>query len=182
MERKSPLLYFAYGSNMNPGQIALRCPGAKRIVAARLPDHRLAFFGHSERWDGGEETVMPAPGQTVHGMVYALAFSALDRLDAWQGVRLDGGGGGGYFHSPAMVFDLKGATFDILMYRKDILGPPRPPSIEYRAHILDGARDCGLPEDYCRALMAIPAEPARYAVPREDDADRFLRSMAGCVC
>ena len=73
------------------------------VATARLADHRLGFYGYSPIWDGGLETVLPAPGREVWGVVYALSFSDADSLDTWQGVRLNGTGT--YFHYPAEVTD-----------------------------------------------------------------------------
>lgn len=175
-----PILYFAYGSNMNPAQMAIRCRGCKKVAVARLSGYRLDFFGHSQRWDGGEETVIIAPGERVLGVVYELSHSALDRLDAWQGVRLDGSGR--YFHSPAEVIGLDGKVYPVLIYRKDILGEPRPPSTEYLAYILAGAEEQALPTEYIARLRAVPSQLARYVVPKTEDADRLLMSAASCAC
>ena len=65
------ILYFAYGANMHPGQIKARCLGAGFVTVARLPGHKLAFFGASTVWDGALETVVPAPGREVWGVVYS---------------------------------------------------------------------------------------------------------------
>lgn len=175
-----PILYFAYGGNMNPAQMAMRCQGCKTVAVARLQGYKLAFYGHSQRWDSAEETVIAAPGAQVWGVVYEVSHSAFDRLDAWQGVRLDGSGR--YFHSPADVIGLDGKTYPVLIYRKDILGVARLPSTEYLASILTGAEEHGLPSDYIEVLRALPSQQARYGVPRTEDADHLLLSAAQCAC
>ena len=53
-KRRPDMFYFAYGASMNETQISARCHKPKAIAIARLADHKLAFFGHSETWDGGE--------------------------------------------------------------------------------------------------------------------------------
>jgi hypothetical protein len=37
------VLYFAYGSNMNWEQMKTRCPSARFVAVALLPDYKLAF-------------------------------------------------------------------------------------------------------------------------------------------
>lgn len=175
-----PILYFSYGGNMNPSQMAIRSQGCKTVAVARLQGYKLAFHGHSQRWDGAEETVIVAPGERVFGVVYELSHSALDRLDAWQGVRLDGSGR--YFHSPAEVIGLDGKVYPVLIYRKDILGEARLPSTEYLASILTGAEEHGLPPAYIDILRSLPSQSARYGVPRTEDADRLLMTAAQCAC
>ncbi|PKU24703.1 gamma-glutamylcyclotransferase [Telmatospirillum siberiense] len=178
---KSPILYFAYGANMNGGQISSRCRTKPRVVAvAKLPGYGIAFFGHSERWDGGEETALARAEESLWGVVYELSHSAFDHLDAWQGAKLDGSGP--YFHSPAEAIGEDGTTYAVLLYRKDILGEARAPSTEYLEHIVSGAEEHGLPAAYVRKLRSITSEKAGYPVPRADDADRILGAALSCAC
>ena len=43
------VLYFAYGSNLDEGQMLERCPGAKTMGHATLPNHALTFGGFSHK-------------------------------------------------------------------------------------------------------------------------------------
>lgn len=157
------LLYFAYGSNMNPQQIKTRCLGAEVLAVARLVDHRLAFFGSSTVWDGALETVVPAPGRDVWGVLYALSPLDADSLDAWQDARFDGTGA--YFHFPVVVVDVLGQCHEALLYKKDLLGRPQKPSREYLEHIARGAETRGLPPEYIDNLRGLAAQKASYPVP-----------------
>ena len=78
-------LYFAYGSNLDRGQMQARCPGARVVGPARLRGHRLEFAGHSARWGGGVATVVPAEGRAVEGVLYELRPEHLDALDVQEG-------------------------------------------------------------------------------------------------
>lgn len=161
--KNGKILFFAYGSNMHPDQIAARCLGAAFLGPARLDGYRLAFFGQSFVWDGGLETVAPAPGWELWGVLYALSHLDADSLDAWQDARFNGTGT--YFHFPVTVTDLAGASHEALLYKKDMLGPPRKPSSAYLEHIAQGAEARGLPPAYVAALRALPAKKAAYPVP-----------------
>ncbi|HVI50145.1 MAG TPA: gamma-glutamylcyclotransferase family protein [Candidatus Sulfotelmatobacter sp.] len=175
------VLYFAYGGNMNFEQISARCAKPQFVSVARLPGHEIAFYGHSERWDGGEETLRAMPGCDLYGVVYELSPSAFDRLDAWQGVKLDGTGG--YFHRPAEVIGLDGARYSTLLYKKSEMREPSLPSSGYLAHILAGAQAHGLPEDYLSSLRALSSHQAGYPVPKPERTDRFLMTGGGgCGC
>lgn len=156
-------LYFAYGSNMNEGQIRARCSKPVAVAVARLAGHRVSFHGYSRTWDGGLETVVPAPGHHVWGVLYKLSFRDWDHLDAWQGARLDGSGA--YFHFPVRVTAADGSAPAVLLYKKDILGPPRKPSREYLAHIVSGAVQHRLPSAYIDELRATASAPATFGVP-----------------
>jgi len=171
-------LYFAYGSNMNEAQIRARCTRPVAAGIARLPDHRVEFFGYSRVWDGSMETVVPAPGQEVWGVLYKLSYSDWDRLDAWQDVRMDGNGV--YFHYPARVTGPSGDSPVVLLYKKDILGVPRVPSREYLDHIVRGAVHHGLPAPYIDELRRHESAPASYSVPLAPRFDRALLVQSPC--
>ena len=164
--RKDRQYYFAYGSNMNPGQMAERCVAPRVVCAACLRGYRLAFYGRNRMWDGGRETVVPAPGQDVWGVLYELSFGDAASLDAWNSVRLDGGGA--YFHYPVLVCDAAGREHTAVLYKKDVLGQAVPPSSEYLAHIVAGAIANALPYDYVTCLKNLQNMPARYPVPKRD--------------
>jgi hypothetical protein len=172
-------LFFAYGSNMNEGQIRSRCQKPEVFAMAWLPDHEVSFFGYSARWDGGEATVMSRPGQDVWGVVYKLSFADAERLDSWQGVRLDGGGP--YFHFPTEVTDARGVTYPVLLYKKDILNAGQRPSAEYLGHIVQGALARGLPPSYVEHLRKTQTITAGYPVPKEPNFDPS-RLAQDCEC
>ena len=162
--RGRKLLYFAYGAEMLSSRIRSRCASPKVVATARLADHCLGFYGYSPIWDGGLETVLPAPGREVWGVVYELCFTDADSLDTWQGVRLNGTGS--YFHTPAEVVDAKGAAYAVLVYKKNVLGEPSVPSRPYLDAILAGACEQALPAQAIETLEALAARPATYPVPK----------------
>lgn len=178
--QRPTILHFAYGADMNPGQIAERCSRAEMVAVARLPDHALSFHGHSQTWDGGEEAAVPRPGHDLYGVVYELSASDADSLDASQGVRLNGTGS--YFHSPAEVIGLDGRRFDVVLHKKDRLGVFRAPSTEYLDYIIAGARGHGLPAAYVDALQWIETSAARYPVPRRVLEQFRMVAASPCAC
>jgi gamma-glutamylcyclotransferase len=177
-EKFSEFDYFAYGSNMNREQIMARCVRPEVVGIARLPHHRLAFYGYSRVWDGGLETVVAAPGQEVWGVIYRLTVADWDRLDTWQDVRLDGTGA--YFHSPEQVMDTEGRTHLVFVYKKDSLREPRPPSREYLDFIIQGAAARGLPAGYREELSRLKSTPAGFEVPRQSKVSHELSLGSSC--
>lgn len=158
------LHYFAYGSNMNKEQMLARGAKPRVVGAAKLPDHELAFFDYSAVWDGAEETVVPAPGHDVWGVVYELSPGDRERLDNAQDARLDGSGA--YFHSPVKVTDQEGKVCTVLLYKKNKLGIPQKPSHEYLNVIIQGAVDRELPSAYVETLRRMESKKAEFVVPR----------------
>lgn len=178
--RDKSILHFAYGADMNPQQIAERCSRAKVLAVARLPDHALSFHGHSETWDGGEEALVPRRGQDLYGVVYQLSVSDADRLDAAQGVRLNGTGG--YFHFPADVIGLDGTHWSVVLHKKDVVREFRSPSHDYLDFIVAGAEHHGLPATYIDQLRWIETRAARYQVPRRALEQFRILATSSCAC
>jgi hypothetical protein len=172
------LYYFAYGSDMNQKQISTRCAKPRMIAVAKLPDYQLAFFGYSAVWDGAEETVVPAPGHDVWGVVYDLSPSDRDRLDNAQDARLDGSGS--HFHYPAKVTGEDGKAYSILLFKKDKLGISQKPSQEYLDFIIQGAIERELPPAYVESLRELECRRAQFAVPRERRSARELVAGGDC--
>lgn len=170
--------FFAYGANMNPRQIKMRCSHPVRVSAAFLADYRLGFYGHSAEWDSGMETAVKDHGSRLWGVVYALSDLDWERLDLWQDARFDGTGR--CFHYPVEVCDLRGCRYEARMYKLDVRSAMRAPSENYMEHILEGARENKLPPSYLDALLAIKTVPAHYAVPRLPGYDRGAAAGAGC--
>ncbi len=76
------MLYFAYGSLMSRSQLERLCPDAKPLRAACVPNHYLAFLGHSKAWEGGTAAIRLSPGHEVWGGVYEIdeeCRSAIER-------------------------------------------------------------------------------------------------------
>ena len=169
---------FAYGADMLAAQISERCSKPVLLAVACLADHSLGFFGHSDIWDGGVETVVPVPGQELWGVIYELTFMDEQRLDVWYDARLDGAGA--FFHYPARVLDTAGQPHTVLLYKKDILGSPSQPSRQYLEVIIQGATERGLPAAYIDGLRAIPAKDAAYPVPLRSDFQREIRVVTSC--
>jgi gamma-glutamylcyclotransferase (GGCT)/AIG2-like uncharacterized protein YtfP len=73
-------LYFAYGSNMDVGAMARRCPRSKALGLARLERHRLAVM--REGW----LTAVRDSRSAVHGVLWDLALSDIAALDRYEGL------------------------------------------------------------------------------------------------
>ena len=77
-------LTFAYGSNLDPAQIAARCPGARDAGFATLDGHELWFGGPSRLRGGGVLSVRPA-ASSVRGRLWDLDEAGLASLDRFEG-------------------------------------------------------------------------------------------------
>lgn len=66
----SETLYFAYGSNINLNQMAVRCPDAKVVEPAVLENYELLFRGNGSSF--GVATIAPKEGSQVQGILWKI--------------------------------------------------------------------------------------------------------------
>jgi gamma-glutamylcyclotransferase (GGCT)/AIG2-like uncharacterized protein YtfP len=150
--------YFAFGSNLNPEQMSVRCPGHKVVGLAALRDHRLVFPVVSRDWGGGVAGVQVAHGSIVWGVVYDLDDAQIASLDRYEG-----------YHGPGDSRNLyEREKIWVELTRPDDGSLPRrlraehyvianlasaaPPSRRYLDAILAGGRQHHLPDEYLAAL------------------------------
>jgi len=136
-----PLPYFAYGSNMDPAQMRVRCPGARIVGTATLGDHRWIINS------AGYATVIPSPGHTVYGVLWELTPAHLATLDDYEGLPEDL-----YWRTETMVDSLteqKPVQAIIYFARSEVEGQPVP---DYTGHIIRTAKDFVFPESYISEL------------------------------
>ena len=126
---KTPILYFAYGSNMNPARMGRRCPGATALGVGILRNHRLTERLYAD--------IDFQEGREVYGVLYLLTEAHLRSLDAHEGypkvyrrMWLDVEFGGGVYQ--AVTYEMTAET------KAARNGKPYPE--EYRRICSEGAR------------------------------------------
>ena len=132
--------YFAYGSNMDVRQMAVRCPAAVILGLASLPAH--AFLINTR----GVATVIPAHNKAVHGVLWEISPRDEARLDRYEGVA-----SGLYRKDIARVRVKDGTETDALIYLASDVRPGQARS-GYMERILEAAEHCRLPETYIATL------------------------------
>lgn len=151
------MLYFAYGSNLDPDQMRQRCPDHKVVGLAALRDHKLSYPRTSHDWGGGVASIQLAHGSTVWGVVYELSESDLAALDGYEGWRAQGDQHNVYDRE-VMFVDLTRPDDGSFQRRLRALvyvarpSNPAPPSRRYMDAILKGAKHHRLPEDHIAVL------------------------------
>jgi len=148
-------LYFAYGSNLDPGEMEMRCPGSRFLCRAFLPDHALRFHGYDKVWGGATATAEHTPGTVVHGIVVELAPGQFEALDRAEGCLGPGHPDNRFDRVQLPVVLENGETIEVFTY----IMRPQPagrPSRAYRWAILSGMRRWSLP---AAAIAALEAEP-----------------------
>ncbi len=160
--------YFAYGSNMDPGQMEQRGLEVMRAEVAVLRDHRLAFtFDASSRWMGGAADIVPEPGATVEGVLYHLG-NDIEAMDPWEGVPK-------WYRRIAVEVEAREGTVAAWTYEVVDKLPYQAPSEGYIGKMVLAARQHGLSPDYVDSLRLHLA----CAVRGVGDHERALRCVAG---
>ena len=152
--------YFAYGSNMASSQMAERCPGAVLLGTARLPGYRLAFDAWSNRRGGLVADVLPNPGSDVWGVLWRVTEEHAAALDRYEGVAR-----GQYRRETVPVESAAGEAVEAFAYVICDPGEEGPTTEGYRALLLEGAREHGLPPAWVKAIEEVPILPSRPSPP-----------------
>lgn len=147
--------YFAYGSNLEPRQMAKRCPGHRVLGRAVLRDHAIRFRGYGRDWAGAVATVEPLPGHDVHGVVFELTEAHYRALDQYEGRDGEGAPTNLYDRVPVRVRMEDGRQVEVDTYVMR-LDPEGTPSRRYRDAILAGMRHHGLPAEAIAELESHP--------------------------
>jgi len=145
------LLYFAYGSNMASRRLRQRVPSARLVDRARLTGHRLAW--HKQGGDGSGKCDIPAghPADAVYGVVYRMDPRHKPRLDRAESL------GTGYQQKRVEVWLLgEEQPITALTYYAIRVDVNYLPYDWYRDHVLIGAREHALPEDYVSLIENVP--------------------------
>lgn len=123
-------LYFAYGSNLDPGGMSYRCPTAKPLGPARLDDWRLTFRGVAD--------IVPAKGTSVRGALWLVTEADIKSLDRYEGAPH-------YYRQDWVTVDFGGKLVKAMTYimvGDHEVGLPSP---FYLETIATGFRHFGLP-------------------------------------
>ncbi len=149
------LHYFAYGSNMLTRRLARRVPSARPLGDGWLSGHRIAF--HKRGWDGSGKANLLATGDPedrVHGVLFELAAAERPELDRAEG---------GYDRHTVRVRTGPGLpdVLPALTYVADdaFIDDSLLPFPWYKAFVVDGAREHGLPAGYVEWLAAVGVVP-----------------------
>lgn len=154
------MLYFAFGSNLDPDQLRARCPAHKQVGMAVLHDHKLIFPIFSTAWGGGVASLQLSHGNDVWGMLFELNDEDLRSLDGHEDFRGPGDPHNLYERGPVWV-ELKHPEDGSVPRRVKAAAylahtaNPSPPSRRYMDAVLKGARAHNLPDDYIATLTRI---------------------------
>jgi gamma-glutamylcyclotransferase (GGCT)/AIG2-like uncharacterized protein YtfP len=144
-------LYFAYGSNMSEERIHARCPDVSFFSIAELPNHRLEVPRVSKGLNCGVAGVTPDLNDSVFGVLYKVTEDDLITLDRFEGVKV-----GAYFRKQIDVLLPDGNQVEATIYQSNPMPETKLPSEEYLGHLIQGAQEHNLPQEYIDRLKSFP--------------------------
>ena len=155
------MIYFAFGSNMDPAQMQTRCPSHKVLGCAVIPDHRLCFPRRSPIRGCGTAGLAPAAGQGVWGVLYELSEADLPRLHQAEGYapgRPAGDNRHDFLEIEVRHEVPDGQKVRAFIYRARPDQSGAAPSADYMKHLIEGAEHHALPEPYIRLLRSVETD------------------------
>jgi gamma-glutamylcyclotransferase len=146
-------LYFAYGSNLLSRRLRERTPSARVLGRGVLPDHVLRWHMRSNDGSGkcDVRAAEPHTPSLVHGVVYRIASAEKPLLDQAESL------GVGYRDEQVTV-QMDGRSVTAWIYRALRIDATALPYDWYKAVVIAGAHEHGLPDDYRALLHAVPAK------------------------
>ncbi len=125
-----------------------RCPSAKFVTIAKLPNYEFGITRHSRLRNCGTANVCAVAGREVWGAVYDVSDTDLDVMDGFED---------GYHREFLSVYapDSSNVPLQVLVYVAAIESKVPLPNPEYKRLILEGARHWRMPSTYIARLETI---------------------------
>lgn len=141
------MLYAAYGSNLDPRQMAVRCPHSPLRGTGWITGWRLTFGG--EGWDGALPTLVEEASSHVFVALYDVTDADEAALDEWESAS-----SGLYRKIRLTIATLEGEVVAWVYVLNDFEGGL--PSARTIGLLSDAAEVAGAPDDYVAALRSRP--------------------------
>lgn len=122
--------YFAYGMNTNLASMASRCPTARSLGSAILPNHEFRFATHADILDNDE--------MDCYGVLWEITRNDLRSLDALEGYPF-------YYDRKVVEVRHNGRIVRALTYFMNAGNPDALPAQGYYDMVKEGYLEHGVP-------------------------------------
>lgn len=141
--------YFAYGSNMSIARLRQRVPGAVALGCHALKKYDLRFHKSGSDGSGKCDAFYTGDGDdVVFGALFEISPDEKPALDKAEGL------GHGYNQKDVTVFAANGFPIKSITYTAARIDECLKPYSWYVNHVLVGARETFLPENYIRSKIS----------------------------
>ena len=160
------IFYFSYGSNMSSRRLMERVPSARFLSIATLKEHKLQFHKISKDGSGKCDVEHTANrNDRVIGVVFEMTDSDKKKLDRRECL------GFGYAEKTVTVILENEDQIEASTYCAVETDATLNPYNWYKEHVLRGARENNLPQDYISLIKKIESLP-------DPDMDRHAQELA----
>lgn len=135
---KKPMLYIAYGSNLNLPQMAFRCPTAEVAGKSEIRDYELLFRGGRR---GAVATVEALKSSSVPVLLWNIRPADEQALDRYEGYPH-------FYHKEILPVELNGKTQPAMVYVMNGGHSLGAPSDLYLETIMDGYKTSGFDTEF----------------------------------
>ena len=146
--------YIAYGSNLNVGQMRMRCPGARIIGTSVVEGYRLLFKGSRT---GSYLTIEPQEGASVPVAAWAVTEEDEAALDRYEGFP-------SFYYKKELTLPIKDIktgrvrrrrAFVYIMHEERLLGLPNKGYVNI---CMEGYRAFGFDPDFLQRAIEVSKE------------------------
>ena len=136
---------------MSARRLKARIPDAKIGGTGCIPGHELRFHKVSQMDGSGKCDICPSTeiDRCVYGVIYEISYADRIHLDAIEG------SGVGYIRKEVMVQFSNGAKRKAATYFALTVDSSLQPFHWYKEHVLRGAEENHLPEEYIEEISCI---------------------------
>ncbi|HEJ9692918.1 gamma-glutamylcyclotransferase [Proteus mirabilis] len=143
------MYYFAYGSNMSTSRLQERVPSAEALGCFVLVGHDLRFHKSSKDGSGKCDAYLTQnTDDIIYGVLFKIDPKEKPALDKAEGL------GYGYNQKEITVTASDGSLVTATTYVATKIDDNLKPYSWYVNHVLVGARDALLPEQYIQEKIA----------------------------
>lgn len=144
------MYYFAYGSNMSIARLRQRAPSAISLGCYVLKEHDLRFHKSGRDGSGKCDAYFTSNSEdAVYGALFKIDPTDKPALDRAEGL------GSGYDEKEVTVIANNGALIKAATYIASNIDESLNPYSWYVNHVLIGARETSLPEQYVQTKICV---------------------------
>ena len=140
--------YIAYGSNLNIGQMAGRCPEAEIVGTGKLKQYELEFRGQP---GNAHATITNQEGGEVPVLLWRISTEDEKQLDVYEGYPK-------YYDKETMEVEVDGKLYEAMVYRMQPGYERNLPSLFYYQTIKSGYQTLGFSEEVLQRAVLKEAE------------------------
>jgi gamma-glutamylcyclotransferase (GGCT)/AIG2-like uncharacterized protein YtfP len=158
------MIYFAYGANIDPQQMRLRCRRGRNLGPARVDGYRLCFPRYSFIRQSALASIEKALEENVWGALYEIEESELARLDACEGYYVASDPAGNPVNRVQVeARDRDDGRVEAFTYVANPMAYAGEPSHGYLSQLARCGRALDFPDEYLAKILAFIPNPAEAA-------------------